>query len=437
MPRSCAATFGLDLTHVSGGNSSSLPLLLAGRMPKGINHLRIGEAILQGGRDTFHDEPWAELDRDIFLLSGELLEVKKKPSVPIGTMGVDAFGGRPQFEDKGERLRGIVNIGREDVAAEGLTPVATGIEVLGASSDHLILDVTDAHPALQVGDKVAFRMSYAALLAAMTSEYVEKRPMFDRPEDSGRRRVSIFADAEIGNLLRGQELEARLQALDYATTSVGASDLEPIQAALRQNDVPLLVGQDHRTTLLGLSALASRTDSIGLLWFDARAGLEPPAAGAAEVTPESVLHRALGIDSSQPSLMPQLSPENVVLIGLRETSPREARIIRQARLKVFTMADVDALGIREVIRQALRIASSGTRGFHVSYSPMVTDVPGSALGSGGMTIRETHQAMEAIAQASKRGARGMLAMELDQQIQQRVVAESLTFVLSAFGKTIL
>ncbi len=434
------STFGLDLTHVSGGNSSSLPLLLAGRMPKGINHLRIGEAILQGGRDTFHDEPWAELDRDIFLLSGELLEVKKKPSVPIGTMGVDAFGGRPQFEDRGERLRGIVNIGREDVAAEGLTPVATGIEVLGASSDHLILDVTDAHPALQVGDKVAFRMSYAALLAAMTSEYVEKRPMFDRPEDSGRRRVSIFADAEIGNLLRGQELEARLQALDYATTWVGASDLEPIQAALRQNDVPLLVGQDHRTTLLGLSALASRTDSIGLLWFDARAGLEPPAAGAAEVTPESVLHRALGIDSSQPSLMPQLSPENVVLIGLRETSPREARIIRQARLKVFTMADVDALGIREVIRQALRIASSGTRGFHVSYSPMVTDVPGSALGSGGMTIRETHQAMEAVAQASKRGARGMLAMDvvhLDQKIQQRVVAESLTFVLSAFGKTIL
>ena len=69
--------FDLDLTYISGGNSSSLPLLLSGGMPKGINHLRIGEAILQGGRDTFLDQPRAELDRDVFLLSGELLEVIK------------------------------------------------------------------------------------------------------------------------------------------------------------------------------------------------------------------------------------------------------------------------------------------------------------------------------------------------------------------------
>ena len=53
-------------------------------MPQGINNLRIGEAILQGGRDTFHDEPWHDLDRDAFRLSGELLEVKTKPSLPIG-----------------------------------------------------------------------------------------------------------------------------------------------------------------------------------------------------------------------------------------------------------------------------------------------------------------------------------------------------------------
>src|SRR4029453_3253220 len=238
-------TFGLDLAYVSGGNSSSLPLLLAGRMPKGINHLRIGEAILQGGRDTFHDEPWKDLDRDIFLLSGELLEVKTKPSVPIGTMGVDAFGNRPVFEDKGDRLRAIVNIGREDVTVEGLSPAAPGIEVLGASSDHLILDVTDAQPAPQVGDNVAFRMSYAALLAAMTSEYVEKMPMFDQPEDSGQDRVAIFADAELDPLLRGQELEARLQSLDYAAASSGPPQMETVAVALKKRAIPLLFGRDR------------------------------------------------------------------------------------------------------------------------------------------------------------------------------------------------
>ena len=434
------STFGLDLTYVSGGNSSSLPLLLAGRMPKGINHLRIGEAILQGGRDTFHDEPWAELDRDIFLLSGELLEVKKKPSLPIGTMGVDAFGGRPQFEDRGERLRGIVNIGREDVAVEGLTPLAAGIEVLGASSDHLILDIAEAKPTPQLGDRIAFRMSYAAMLAAMTSEYVEKTPMFDRHEDSGGSRVSIFADQPMADRLRGQEVEARLQALDYATALRGAPGEAASREALRQGDIPLMFAPDHQATLLGLNALAGQTDSIGLLWFDAQAALEPPAPGAADVADECVLHRALGIDGDAPSLLPRLSPENVVLIGLREISPRESHVIRQSRLKIFTMADIDALSIREVIRQALRIATAGTRGFYVSYSPTVSDIPGAHLGSGGLTIRETHQAMEAIAQASERGAHGMLAMDmvrLGEQTEQRAVSESLAFLFSAFGKTIL
>jgi predicted amino acid racemase len=125
---------GLQLDWVSGGNSSSLPLLLAGGMPKGINNLRIGEAILQGGRDTFLDQPWDELDSDAFRLSGELLEVKTKPSMPIGKSGIDAFGQRPIFTDEGDRLRGIANIGREDVMVEGMTPINPGVRVLGASS---------------------------------------------------------------------------------------------------------------------------------------------------------------------------------------------------------------------------------------------------------------------------------------------------------------
>ena len=57
--------------------------------------------------------------------SGELLEVKTKPSMPIGKSGVDAFGQRPQFTDEGDRLRGIANIGREDVMVEGMTPTTS------------------------------------------------------------------------------------------------------------------------------------------------------------------------------------------------------------------------------------------------------------------------------------------------------------------------
>lgn len=99
--------FGIKLRYVSGGNSGSLPLLLEEGLPAGINHLRVGEAILQGGRDTFYDEPWEPLNRNAFVLQGELLEVKRKPSLPIGETAVDAFGNTPVFVDRGERLRGF------------------------------------------------------------------------------------------------------------------------------------------------------------------------------------------------------------------------------------------------------------------------------------------------------------------------------------------
>jgi ornithine racemase len=167
--------FGLELPYVSGGNSGSLPLLLAGGMPPGINQLRIGEAMLQGGRDTFYDQPWTALDRGAFTLSAELLELKIKPSVPIGRAGVDAFGRTPQFVGKGDRLRGILNVGLQDINTDSLFPLAPGVVVEGASSDHLIVDVHEMSPAPKVGDSIEFRMGYGSLLKAMTSEYVAKR----------------------------------------------------------------------------------------------------------------------------------------------------------------------------------------------------------------------------------------------------------------------
>jgi arginase family enzyme len=99
------------------------------------------------------------------------------------------------------------------------------------------------------------------------------------------------------------------------------------------------------------------------------------------------------------------------------------------------MADIDAMGMRQVMREAVRIATTGTAGFHISYSPTATEIPGWADGSGGMTVRETHQAMEMIALAG-----GMISMDVSglmTTLDERVAAETLSFVMSAFGKRIL
>jgi ornithine racemase len=433
--------FGIALEFLSGGNSSSLPLLLAGRMPRAINNLRIGEAILQGGRDTFFETPWQALERDAFLLSGELLEVKRKPSVPIGTMGVDAFGKRPVFRDKGDRLRGILNIGREDVVVEGLEPVDPGVTVEGASSDHLILDLTDARPVPAVGGRLSFRMSYGALLAAMTSEYVEKMPTREPAAAAKPHRIAVLAQSSLAQMFKAQGLDAQLQAIGRQTDVIALPDsicedagpvAGPVVDATEAGDTILLLARDHRATLAALGAVSLACDAFGLIWLDAKPSFMPAVGERPPV--DSVLYRALDPGGGD-AVTPQLSPENVALVGLREASPLEAEAIKASRVAAFTMVDVDALGIREVIRQALRIATAGTRGIYVSYSPSVTDFPGLPLGTGGITVRETHQAMESIAAQGS-----MLAMDvvdLDAECDPRIASQVTHFILSAFGKRIL
>jgi predicted amino acid racemase len=172
---------GIRLPWISGGNSSALPLVAAGKMPARVNHLRIGEAILLG-RETLRREAWPGTFQDAFLLHGEVIECKEKPSVPLGERAEDAFGERPGFEDRGRVLRALVNVGREDVDVPGLTPLDSRLEVLGATSDYLIMDVTAAEEGVRVGDELAFSLRYGALLAAMDSEYVEKRYRGDATE---------------------------------------------------------------------------------------------------------------------------------------------------------------------------------------------------------------------------------------------------------------
>jgi predicted amino acid racemase len=169
----CRRATGLALATLSGGNSSSLPLLASGNMPKEINQFRIGEAILLG-RNVLDRSPWVGTRQDTFRLVAEVVEVGRKPSIPIGDRGQDAFGETNVFEDRGVRLRAICNLGRQDVTVTGIEPEDPGIIVLGGSSDHLVLDVEDARSPVRLGQELAFSPSYSALLASSTSPYVQK-----------------------------------------------------------------------------------------------------------------------------------------------------------------------------------------------------------------------------------------------------------------------
>lgn len=165
---------GCKLEIISGGGTSTLFLVENHNVPIGVNQLRIGEGILLG-TDTTNNRKISWLHHDAFRLRAEVIEVNDKPSVPIGTIGRDAFGDIPKFTDRGIRKRAIVSMGKQDVNIEGISPIDGNLIILGASSDHLIIDITDSEQAIKVGGEIDFSLTYFGVLSVSDSKYVEKR----------------------------------------------------------------------------------------------------------------------------------------------------------------------------------------------------------------------------------------------------------------------
>lgn len=158
---------GRKLEIISGGATSSYTLVHWHTMPKEINHLRIGENILLSYdlQNLWHISDMDYLRSDTFTLTAEIIELREKPSYPQGEFCIDAFGRKPEYEDHGIRRRALLALGRADVGElESLMPLDTGITVVGGSSDHCILDVTDCPRDLRTGDTVSFNLCYSHLL---------------------------------------------------------------------------------------------------------------------------------------------------------------------------------------------------------------------------------------------------------------------------------
>ena len=164
---------GRELPFISGGASTSFYMLQNGSMPMRVNNLRIGELILTGQINGY--EPGIT-HLSACKLKAEVIEVREKPSFPVGELEVDAFGEVGHYEDRGIRKRALVAVGRVDYGDPfTLTPCMEGVEVLGASSDHTILDVTDAKEEIRVGDVLTFRVKYSSLVYLSNTESVQIR----------------------------------------------------------------------------------------------------------------------------------------------------------------------------------------------------------------------------------------------------------------------
>jgi predicted amino acid racemase len=162
-------SLGTALSVVSGGNSANLGWALSTADAGRVDELRLGESILLG-LDPLSRLPIPGLRTDAIVLYAELIEVCTKPAAPWGHVAQSAFGAVPARPGAGATVRqGILALGRQDVDPDDLVGPA-GVTILGASSDHLVVDLA-GHDAA-VGDELAFGVGYSALLRAMTSPFV-------------------------------------------------------------------------------------------------------------------------------------------------------------------------------------------------------------------------------------------------------------------------
>ena len=173
------AAIGRPLEIVSGGATSSLMPVFDGVMPSKVNMLRIGGAAFVGSLEEtcriYKRKELEALHDDAITLEAEVIEVRTKPTHPIGELGVNAFGKKATYKDRGNRRRALLAIGGADFGDIGdILPHLEGSEVLGCSGDHTILDIEDCKEKVRVGDVIRFKLHYSAILNLSSSENVTK-----------------------------------------------------------------------------------------------------------------------------------------------------------------------------------------------------------------------------------------------------------------------
>jgi ornithine racemase len=170
------AKFNRRIPWVSGGTSVVFPLLLNRQLPSGINHFRMGETLFFGN-NLLTNENIDGMETGVFELFTEIIELAEKPAVPIGEMGQNVMGETTEVDEElyGETTtRAIIDIGQLDIDPKFLMPRDKDVEIVGASSDMLVLDIGDNKHGYKVGDLIAFKLEYMGVLGIMNSNYITK-----------------------------------------------------------------------------------------------------------------------------------------------------------------------------------------------------------------------------------------------------------------------
>ena len=224
---------------------------------------------------------------------------------------------------------------------------------------------------------------------------------------------------------------------------------ELVEKQMAAGSCPLILGGDHSLavgTVSGVSKhLRDRGEKLGMIWIDAHTDMNTPATSPSGNVHGMPLACCIGLGPKELTdifgYSPKVAPENVALVGIRSVDDQERDNVQSSGVHAFTMRDIDERGMRSVIEESIRIAGSGTAGFHVSLDMDAVD-PREAPGvgtpvRGGITYREAHLAMETMCDSGRMTS--MEVVEVNPVIDEvnRTAALAVELVMSAMGKRIL
>lgn len=182
---------------------------------------------------------------------------------------------------------------------------------------------------------------------------------------------------------------------------------DKVSDIIKEGRFPLVLGGDHSVAIGTIAGIASHKKNFGVIWFDAHGDLNTP-----ETSPSGNIHGmplAVSLGYGHKDLVeimdfyPKVKPENVVVIGVRDLDKEEREFIRDIGIKVYTMHEIDRMGMAKVMEEAIAYLKERTEGIHLSIDLDGLD-PDDAPGvgtpvTGGVTYREGHLAMEMLAEA--------------------------------------
>jgi arginase len=222
------------------------------------------------------------------------------------------------------------------------------------------------------------------------------------------------------------------------------------RSALDGGALPLVLGGDHSVAAGSVAAAAgwakqSKNLPIGLLWVDAHGDMNTPDTSPSGNVHGMPLAALLGPEPSELSNIggwfPKVLPAHTVLVGVRNLDDREKAAVRDSRVHVFTMKDIDRQGIASIVEQALKLAGTGTAGIHVSFDldacdPSIAPGVGTPV-RGGLEYREAHMVMEMVADSGLLTSLDMAEVNPSLDVRNTTADLGTELVLSAVGKKIL